>query len=174
MNKCRNCNKQIPNRIIIDGKQRVLNSRKYCLECSPFGKHNTKPFGYVRMTPNGRICSVCGKNYKTKGVVCGPCNSNFRRFEKKKKAVEYLGGKCIKCGYNTCIAALTFHHRNPEEKEFEIGGNHCISDERIKKELDKCDLICQNCHSQLHWEENSHLRELVIKKFQWLRGRKRN
>lgn len=64
----------------------------------------------------------------------------------KKKAVDYLGGSCKLCGYNKCIAAFDFHHRNPEEKEFEINkglSNH-YSWKRILLELDKCKLSSRN------------------------------
>jgi hypothetical protein len=67
----------------------------------------------------------------------------------KLKLVEYKGGKCIRCGYNKCIASLNFHHRDPEEKEFSITGKS-YSFERLKKEVDKCDLVCANCHGEIH------------------------
>lgn len=67
----------------------------------------------------------------------------------KKKLVEYKGGKCIICGYNKCIRSLIFHHRNPAEKEFSITGK-TISFEKLKKEVDKCDLLCSNCHGEEH------------------------
>jgi uncharacterized protein YerC len=78
----------------------------------------------------------------------------------KRIYLEYTGSQCVKCGYNECPAALTFHHRNPEEKEFWIGGlseriNSVYElDERIKNELDKCDLLCANCHSFEHSDYN--------------------
>jgi hypothetical protein len=42
MNICLKCNNSFPNRTIIEGKERTLNKRKYCLDCSPFGQKNTK------------------------------------------------------------------------------------------------------------------------------------
>ena len=67
----------------------------------------------------------------------------------KRRAVEYLGGKCQLCGYCKSIAALTFHHRNRAEKNFKIGSGVTQSWDKIKKELDKCDLLCFNCHMEL-------------------------
>ena len=67
----------------------------------------------------------------------------------KKKLVKLFGGKCIKCGYNKCIQALHFHHRNPEEKEFSIARTG-KSFEACVKEAKKCDLLCANCHAQAH------------------------
>ena len=75
------------------------------------------------------------------------------RIQKLKiMAVEYLGGKCIKCGYDKCIWAMDFHHRNPKEKKYSIGTYFSRSWEKLKKELDKCDLVCANCHREIHYE----------------------
>jgi len=75
-----------------------------------------------------------------------------RRREKiKSLSVEYKGGKCEICGYNKCIDALEFHHINPEEKDFGIASKGYVrSWEKVKKELDKCMLVCANCHREIH------------------------
>ena len=79
-----------------------------------------------------------------------------RRRKNKSIYLEYSGGKCIKCGYNKCPASLVFHHRNRDEKSFSIGNAskkvNSISelDNRISDEIDKCDLLCQNCHCVEH------------------------
>lgn len=70
--------------------------------------------------------------------------------DKKKILVEYKGGKCEKCGYNKCIEALDFHHIDPSQKEFGISSNS-YSLERMKKEVDKCILVCANCHREIHF-----------------------
>jgi 5-methylcytosine-specific restriction endonuclease McrA len=66
------------------------------------------------------------------------------------KAVAYKGGKCVKCGYNKSLSALQFHHTNPLEKDFGIGDNINRPWDSIKNELDKCILLCGNCHSEEH------------------------
>ncbi len=69
----------------------------------------------------------------------------------KQRAVEYLGGKCSICGYNRCLAALDFHHVDPLTKEASIShAIHCWSWKRAKKEVDKCILVCSNCHREIH------------------------
>jgi len=68
----------------------------------------------------------------------------------KEKSVEYKGGKCIICGYDKSVYSLVFHHRNPKEKDFTIGSYTNIGWDKVKKELDKCDLLCNNCHGELH------------------------
>jgi hypothetical protein len=71
----------------------------------------------------------------------------------RKRAVEYKGGKCEieGCGYNACIDALEFHHENPEEKEYTIA-RYPYGWGRLKKELDKCKLVCSNHHKEIHRE----------------------
>ena len=69
----------------------------------------------------------------------------------KIKLAEYKGGKCEKCGYNKCIDALEFHHKDPKEKDFNIS-RKSWSFERLKKEVEKCILVCSNCHKEIHFE----------------------
>lgn len=72
------------------------------------------------------------------------------RFQKaKEKAVEYKGGACKLCGYKRCIASLDFHHRDPSTKKFGISQSKGRSWDKIKEELDKCDLLCANCHREV-------------------------
>lgn len=73
------------------------------------------------------------------------------RRELKQNAVDYKGGHCEVCGYNKCLSALTFHHRNPNEKDFGISDlMSYVNWDRIKKELNKCHLLCLNCHCEVH------------------------
>ena len=67
----------------------------------------------------------------------------------KLKAVEYKGGCCQICGYKKSIRALQFHHLYPSKKESQISGG-TRSFEKLKPELDKCILVCANCHAEIH------------------------
>ncbi len=73
----------------------------------------------------------------------------------KKRLVEYKGGSCQICGYNRCINALEFHHLDRNKKDFTIAGKS-ISFEKIKSEVDKCILVCSNCHREIH-EKEGHM-----------------
>jgi 5-methylcytosine-specific restriction endonuclease McrA len=88
-------------------------------------------------------------------VIIGNKNSYYvsqRRKKLKQLAVEYKGGKCCKCGYYKCVGALDFHHVNPQEKAFGIGSKgYTRSWESVKKELDKCILVCANCHREIEY-----------------------
>ena len=66
-------------------------------------------------------------------------------------AITYKGGKCQSCGYNKCLEALEFHHIDPKQKDFSISQyGHSRSWERVRKELDKCVILCANCHREIH------------------------
>jgi hypothetical protein len=74
-----------------------------------------------------------------------------KRRKNKTFLVARAGGKCTQCGYDACMRALHFHHRDPSEKEFGLSNTGLTySLERITQEADKCDLLCSNCHALLH------------------------
>jgi hypothetical protein len=58
---------------------------------------------------------------------------------------------CERCGFSH-PAAIDFHHRNPNEKDFCIGNSQGMSKEKILAELDKCIALCSNCHRIEHWD----------------------
>lgn len=66
-------------------------------------------------------------------------------------AVEYKGGRCENCGYDRCLGALEFHHLDPTKKDFNISSKgYTRSWERVREELDKCVMLCANCHREIH------------------------
>jgi len=71
-----------------------------------------------------------------------------RRLELKERAIAYLGGHCVLCGYDKCPSAFDFHHLDPVEKDFVISAK--TSWETIEPELKKCVLLCANCHREVH------------------------
>lgn len=74
-----------------------------------------------------------------------------RRKKIRVMAIEYKGGRCEKCGYTKCIDALEFHHIDPTKKDFTISSKgYTHSWEKVKFELDKCMILCANCHRELH------------------------
>ena len=108
------------------------------------------------------ICKRCSKNIKPNKNnkihnknYCQGCLVSVRRNKLKNKAIEYKGGKCQTCGYNKCNRSLTFHHLDPSKKTFEVNSNNmfALSWDKVKIELDKCILLCANCHGELHDKE---------------------
>jgi hypothetical protein len=115
----------------------------------------TNDFGHNKLCPKCKLTKSKDDFYKSsKGSsYCKSCivkSLEERRKSTKQKAVDYLGGECAKCGYNKCIAALDFHHINPKEKD----KNYSIlkkNFDKLKPELDKCILLCANCHREEHY-----------------------
>lgn len=92
---------------------------------------------------------------KTGKKYCKDCNNNAVtkvRMNRKIECVLYKGGKCERCGYNKCLSALEFHHIDPNEKDFSISTSDRTSFDFLKPELDKCMLLCSNCHREIHEE----------------------
>lgn len=103
-----------------------------CRQCS-------KTYFYTRATRNGATKELCSGCYSTK-----------RRSALKRRAVEYKGGSCSRCGYNRYMGALDFHHLDPSKKEIAIAQKIATrSWESIRQELDKCILLCANCHREI-------------------------
>jgi len=71
------------------------------------------------------------------------------RVRVKQKLVDYKGGSCEICGYCKSLRALHFHHKDPSQKDFSISGKS-LSFDKLKSEVDKCVLVCSNCHSEIH------------------------
>ena len=59
----------------------------------------------------------------------------------------------VKLWDNKCSKALVFHHRNSKEKELDITFmiNNSMNKQKILKEIKKCQILCENCHRELHW-----------------------
>ena len=92
----------------------------------------------------GQAKLFCSQSCKNMNGV-----TNWRR-RTKLRAVAYMGGSCQVCGYKRCAAALAFHHKDPKQKDFIISGGSIKSWDRMKKELDRCVLLCSNCHAEEH------------------------
>lgn len=105
-----------------------------------------------------KITKTAGDFYQYDGArttYCKPCLSAWtgdRARKLKALAIEYAGGRCVSCGYDRYQGALEFHHRDPAEKDFSIAQNmrrSTLSD-TMKTEIDKCVLLCANCHRETH------------------------
>ena len=120
---CKGCGNKIP-RKIPGHHRKTKKNRKYCYNCSPL-----RPPKHRLDTPE------------------------YRSEKRRRKAVliKMRGGCCKKCGYNKSITALSFHHRNPKIKKFDISnGNLMLDWDGVIAEAKKCDILCLNCHAELH------------------------
>lgn len=124
-----------------------------------------------------RICEICGKEFITDNIgrkycfECSPPYSNddpdsltySKMTLRKAMRIEIIrrhGGKCIRCGYNKCIDAFNFHHRDPNEKIFNVSMSGTMrSWQEYLQEAEKCDLLCANCHAEEHYKLNQQKKE---------------
>jgi Zn ribbon nucleic-acid-binding protein len=166
---CERCSASFPTRATINGKRRDLSIRRYCLDCSPFAARSRVRYD-KRPLDGLRPCARCQERFPVaeferpsqrtgkqiiRETLCKKCralDSMEKRRQFKRTCVEIMGGQCVACGYSRCVDALSFHHRDPAEKDFEISRKRTRKGitKEIKAELRRCDLLCLNCHAEVH------------------------
>ncbi len=134
---------------------------KVCSRCdirkplSAFDKQKVKDKYYYKP-----YCSGCkSKAYRLRNPtviqsIAKKSKQKYRENQLKMKfeLMQHIGQlNCKECGYDD-IRALSFHHRNPKEKEFQIseGFTHSYGIDLLKSEAEKCDILCLNCHCIIH------------------------
>lgn len=108
-------------------------------------------------------CSICDKSLsgkKTKFCSAECKNKSTGSYEAQQRRgigrkLKYVEDGCIRCGYRKNLSCLVFHHRDPKDKSFEITSrklSNCSIDE-LELEISKCDILCHNCHNELHYPD---------------------
>ena len=121
---CQSCKKEFEHK----------RKRKQCIECTPLRKHFNSEEEKLTALRKRRVKSVQKRRHKLKYL-----------------AIKYKGEKCSICNYNKCKDALEFHHIDPKEKDFIISDRSIsFTWDEAKKELDKCIVVCSNCHREIH------------------------
>lgn len=98
-------------------------------------------------------CKHCFVEAKKKNITKEQKNSYAKSSHHRRKAlgIAYLGGVCSVCGIKDDPCIYDFHHKDPAQKEYTITQRiRWKSFDKIKRELDKCILVCSNCHRKLH------------------------
>ena len=146
MKHCELCSQPFPTTITVDGKQRNLQNRRYCLSCSPYQAHNTG-----RLTEPLTTESRRNRTAETRRLKYRKYQRKTRR-ARKRKLVELLGGRCRICGYNRdCPRAYAFHHRDPASKAFDVSRRGLLRQwDELMAEVGKCVLLCCRCHAEVH------------------------
>ena len=123
-----------------------IHETKHCKRCDTT-KTSDEFYRRRKGTDLSPYCRVCSKEQTVE-----------RQRALKLRAIAYKGGKCEKCGYDKCNAALEFHHLDPTGKDFSISKVKGTAwTEGIKGELDKCVMLCANCHREAHWKEKEFI-----------------
>lgn len=86
------------------------------------------------------------------------CSSKCRKKHAYNACLHYIEQQkekgCCKCRYNKCLDALHFHHKNPTKKIAKINKIRKTGNlNKVKAEIQKCILVCANCHAELHKKE---------------------
>ena len=118
------------------------------LQCKDCGVELTEDNTYRR---SNRNCNFPKGYYRN----CKECynKQRHRRVKKNRTSIiQRMGGKCCRCGYDKCEAALELHHTDPTQKDPVTTKHlrHITDEDRIQSELDKCILLCANCHREAH------------------------
>jgi hypothetical protein len=120
---CKSCGDKIPRKVPHSNKK-TSQTRKNCYNCSPpfsSDKHKYEP------------------------------EHKSERRRRKEILVKMLGGKCVQCGYNKSLPALSFHHLDTAAKKFDISNGGLMREwDEVVREAKKCELLCLNCHAELH------------------------
>ena len=148
MRTCLKCQKHFPVTTKINGEVKNLGSRKYCLECSPYGRHNTRP-----IITTIDACPSCGsttKKSRPNRKICYSCENKREEKYKLDKVTEIVGNSCWICGYDKGFEMLDFHHMH--DKNFMLTRRNIGRSgwDDITRELKKCMLICCRCHREYH------------------------
>lgn len=100
-----------------------------------------------------------GNSNKTFCVQCSRDKTKYRRYAQKIKAINYLGNCCNKCKNSfEDISVYDFHHLKDKSNEISLLITKNFKFEQFKTELDKCELLCSNCHCE-HHDENLELKQ---------------
>lgn len=141
---------------------KVINGFKKCTKCNL-----NKPIDDFYKRENK-------KHYASKCKKCANLYYRKRIKDVKIKMIEYKGCKCERCGLHlkdSHYSVFDFHHINPKEKDVNFDKIKYQKWEKIKKEIDKCMLVCSNCHRLIHAEIIENKMSKIEKKKQKLRER---
>ena len=99
-----------------------------------------------------RFCSLQCKNADTNHRNQNYTRQQDRGLQRKLALIQKAGGSCTRCGYDRNVAALTWHHIDPATKSFhlDIRSLSNRNERSIRRELEKCVLVCANCHAEIH------------------------
>jgi hypothetical protein len=103
-------------------------------------------------------CKECNKKYRKEYYLRNKRKCLDINKKTKKRNYNFVkeykkGKKCIRCGESD-VSCLTFHHRDSDDKDFTISTSYRNRGINvIKKEIEKCDILCANCHAKLHFSK---------------------
>lgn len=119
--------------------EEIEEGKKYCTSCKRILDESS-----FRKDMKAKIslywCTECIKKHPSRDYAKN----------RKQRIIDYMGGKCVRCGYNKCQNALDIHHRDPSKKDLNFRKLKLKINDDLKKELENCILVCATCHREIH------------------------
>jgi hypothetical protein len=139
---------------------------KTCTKCLVEKEDERFPFKNKDKNKRANICKECQRIYKINHYY----RNKKAHYDRNKKTVLKLNmyvcdvktrGSCVVCGEKE-IFCLDFHHLFDKDMEIArlVNRGSLI---RLKKEIEKCVLLCANCHRKLHAGVVSIDQHLLVK-----------
>jgi hypothetical protein len=130
---------------------------KKCSKCNRLKSLEEFSFNKRKNDGHQTICKVCFKLYRDKHYIDNKQyyidkSKEFRQAKSRFINDIKNNSKCQNCE-ESHISCLDFHHTQDFKKDYEIGNMRSFSEENILKEIDKCIILCSNCHRKVHYEE---------------------
>jgi hypothetical protein len=139
---------------LVNGEE-VPENHKYCPKCETIKKKD-------EFSSAGNACKPCANQRSREWYNTAKNNPEYRKKlteqgtkrarATKDKIVDYFGNKCHDCGKSYPNCCYDVHHLDPAEKDFNLSAKRGF-DEKLKEELDKCILLCSNCHRIRHYKD---------------------
>ena len=129
---------------------------KKCIKCKEL-KSLDSFHNYSRADDGKQThCKACAYMYQKKTYAVRNERQRDKRKENWEKVFEYFGGrKCSMCGIESEYPIFDLHHTNPDEKDFNPSRLAHYRWENMLKEVEKCALLCSNCHRIVHYKERN-------------------
>ena len=160
---CQNCDKEFPNKIVVDDETISLASRKFCLECSPLGSRNTRSY-IIELKENEAYCARCQKIkdkkefYSRKNgkplsycICCQEEVKDLKLQENIERMVLERGGICEDCNYSYPLEIYEFYC---DGDIFNLNKARGISFEKLQEKLIKYIMLCKNCSALRSWAKH--------------------
>lgn len=131
---------------------------KRCNKCG--ASKELKAFHKNKQCKHGRTgtCRVCIDDYRANWYQENKKKKqqqlNQRLRQRKRDVVEHFGNRCNDCGQSFPPFVYEFHHLDPTQKDVNPSAAMRRSEKNMWKELDKCIMVCSNCHKIRHWGES--------------------